>query len=50
MLQHRFSSHSVAGKICGLKLTDIVGFHMIMLLKKQFLQIRVTLALYAELT
>ena len=50
MVQHRFSGHTVTGKICGLKLVDIVNFHMILLLKKQCLQIRMTLVLYAQPT
>jgi hypothetical protein len=50
MVQHTFSSHSITGKICGLKLADIVDFRMILLLKKQCLQIRGTLVLYAEPT
>jgi hypothetical protein len=42
---HTFSGHCVAGKIGGLMLADIVFFHVILLLRKLSLQIRVMLVL-----
>ena len=52
MMQHhltvydtRFSGHIVTGKICGLMLADIVDFHMILLLRKQCLQIGIMIVL-----
>jgi len=51
-VQHKFSDHSVTGKICGLTLADSADFYMILLLRKHCLQtgIMVVVVLYGKQT
>jgi hypothetical protein len=48
-VRHSFLGHIVTGKIHGLMLADILDFHMILLLRKQYTQIRGML-MYAQQT